>query len=95
MINASLTFSPEYVKKKYTGKTVDRFWLRWNNYKESESKFLRGEKINLCMNNFLEMIIKTLDYHNYRIDVYKTNTPEADQLLDYLVRISIDTQNLP
>ena len=32
-------------KKQYTGKTVDRFRLRWNNYKESDRKFLRGEKI--------------------------------------------------
>ena len=32
-------------KKQYAGKTVDRFRLRWNNYKESDRKFLRGEKI--------------------------------------------------
>ena len=32
-------------KKQYTGKTVDRFRLRWNNYKESDRKFLRGEEI--------------------------------------------------
>ena len=32
-------------KKQYTGKTVDRFRLRWNNYKESDSKFSRGEEI--------------------------------------------------
>ena len=32
-------------KKPYTGKTVDRFRLRWNNYKESDRKFLRGEEI--------------------------------------------------
>ena len=32
-------------KKLYTGKTVDRFSFRWNNYKESDRKFLRGEEI--------------------------------------------------
>ena len=31
-------------KKQYTGKTVDRFRLRWDNYKESNRKFLRGEE---------------------------------------------------
>ena len=31
--------------KQYTGKTADRFRLRWNNYKESDRKFLRGEEI--------------------------------------------------
>ena len=32
-------------KKQYTGKTVDRFRLRWSNYKESNRKLLRGEEI--------------------------------------------------
>ena len=32
-------------KKQYTGKAADRFRLRWNNYKESYRKFLRGEEI--------------------------------------------------
>ena len=32
-------------KEQYTGKTFDRFRLRWNNYKESDRKFLRGEEI--------------------------------------------------
>ena len=31
-------------KKQYTGKTPDRFRLRWNNYNESDRK-LRGEEI--------------------------------------------------
>ena len=31
-------------KKQYTEKTVDRFRLRWNNYKES-NRFLKGEEI--------------------------------------------------
>ena len=35
----------EVCKKQYAGKTVDRFRLRWNNYKESDRKFLRGEEI--------------------------------------------------
>ena len=32
-------------KKQNAGKTVDRFRLRWNNYKKSDVKFLRGEEI--------------------------------------------------
>ena len=32
-------------KKQNTGKTVNRFRLRWNNYKESNRKFLPGEEI--------------------------------------------------
>ena len=32
-------------KKQYTEKTVDKFRLRWNKYKESDRKFLRGEEI--------------------------------------------------
>ena len=32
-------------KKQHTGKTIDRFRLRWNNYKESDRKFVRGEEI--------------------------------------------------
>ena len=32
-------------KKQYTGKTVAKFRLRCNNYKQSDKKFLRGEEI--------------------------------------------------
>ena len=32
-------------KKQYTGKIVDRFRLRLNNYKESDRKFLASEQI--------------------------------------------------
>ena len=32
-------------KKQYTGKTFDRFRLRWNNYIESDRKFVRDEEI--------------------------------------------------
>ena len=38
-------FTCKVCKKQYTGKTVDRFRLRWNNYKESGRKFLRGEEV--------------------------------------------------
>ena len=31
--------------KQYTGKTVDKFRSRWNNYKDSDRAFLRGEEI--------------------------------------------------
>ena len=36
-------------KKIYTGKTVDRFRLRWNYYKESDREFLTGEEISICL----------------------------------------------
>ena len=46
MINASFTFlTCKVCKKQYAEKTVDRFRLRWTNYKESDRKFLRGEEI--------------------------------------------------
>ena len=32
-------------KKQYAGKTVDRFRLWWNNYKERDRTFFRGEEI--------------------------------------------------
>ena len=32
-------------KKQYTGKTVDKFRLRWNNYKESDRYFSNGKEI--------------------------------------------------
>ena len=32
-------------KKKYTGKTVGTFRLRWNNYKENDRRSLRCEEI--------------------------------------------------
>ena len=35
----------ENLEQHYAKKTVDRFRLRWNNYKESDTKFLRGEEI--------------------------------------------------
>ena len=49
-------------KKQYTEETVDRFRLTWNNYKESDRKFLKGKRLNknLCMNNFWLMAIKAL-----------------------------------
>ena len=36
--------------KQYTGKTVDKFRSRWNNYKDSDRAFLRGKEIK---QNFL------------------------------------------
>ena len=44
MINVYL-LTCKVCKKQYTEKTVDRFRLRWNNSKESDRKFLRGEEI--------------------------------------------------
>ena len=33
------------LQKKYAGQIVDRFRLRWNNYKGSDKKFVRSEEI--------------------------------------------------
>ena len=55
MINALFTISPKkYARNKIQEKTLDRFRLRWNNYKESDNKFLRGEEIKqyFCMSTF-------------------------------------------
>ena len=48
-------------KKQYTGKTVDRFRLRWNNYKEIDRKFLRDEEIKQksVHDHFLREIVIT------------------------------------
>ena len=32
-------------KKQYSGKTVDKFRFRWNNYRESDRKAVRGEEV--------------------------------------------------
>ena len=44
-------------KKQCAGKTVDRFRLQWNNYKERDRKFLRGEetKQNYLHEHFLRV----------------------------------------
>ena len=49
-------------KKKCTWKTVDGFRLRWNNSKESDRKFLRGEetKQKSLLEHFCVMAIKAL-----------------------------------
>ena len=39
-----MPFDLQVCKKRHAGKTVDRFRFRWNNYKESDMKFLRGEE---------------------------------------------------
>ena len=35
---------------QYVGKTVDEFWLRWNNYKMNDKNFLKGQT---CMQQHL------------------------------------------
>ena len=49
-----LPFDLKVCEKQYTGKSVYRFRLRWDNYKEGDRKFLKGEEIkqNLCMSTF-------------------------------------------
>ena len=52
--------------KQYTGKTVNEFRLRWNNYKDSDKAFLRGEdkKQKFLHEHFLKD-----DHHRFEKDV--------------------------
>ena len=46
--------------KQYTGKTVDKFRSRWNNFKDSSRTFLRGEEIK---QKFLHEHLLKDDHH--------------------------------
>ena len=48
-------------KKQYTGKTVYKFILRWNNCKESGMRFLRGEEIKQKYLLVHFLVIKALE----------------------------------
>ena len=52
--------------KKYTGKTVDKFRSRWNNYKHSDRAFLRGEEIK---QKFLHEHFLKDDHHRFEKDI--------------------------
>ena len=46
--------------KQYTGKTDDKFRPRWNNYKDSDTTFLRVEEVNKSFKITLKMTITVL-----------------------------------
>ena len=74
-------------KKQYTGKTVDRFRWRWDSYKESDMKLLRGKEINknLCMSNFWDgQQIFEQDVSICLID--KTNSSDSHKRAYYWMR---------
>ena len=48
-------------KKQYTGKTVDRFRSRWNNYNGNNRKFLRGKEIKQKSFHVHFLAIKALE----------------------------------
>ena len=52
--------------KQYIGKTVDEFRSQWNNYKDSDREFLRGEEIKQTF--FHEHFLKD-DHHGFEKDV--------------------------
>ena len=52
--------------KQDTGKTVDKFRSRWNNYKDSHRAFLRGEEIK---QKFLHEHFLKDDHHGFEKDV--------------------------
>ena len=53
-------------KKQYTGGTVDRFRFQWNNYKESNRKFLRGKEIK---QKYLDEHFLSNDHQSFEEDV--------------------------
>ena len=52
--------------KQYVGKTVDKFRFRWNNYKDSNRKFLKGEEIK---QKFLHKHFLKEDHQGFEKDV--------------------------
>ena len=52
--------------KQYTGETVDKFRSWWNNYKNSDRAFLRGEEIK---QKFLHEHFLKDDHHGFEKDV--------------------------
>ena len=52
--------------KQYTGKTVHKFRSRWNNYKDSDRTFLRGEEIK---QKFLDEHFLKDGHHSFEKDV--------------------------
>ena len=51
--------------KRYTGKTVDKFRLRWKNYKDGDRAFLRGEERK---QKFLHQHFLKDDHHGLAFD---------------------------
>ena len=97
-INYHLCFNDKYLiylltckvcGKQYTGKKVDKFRSRWNNYKGSDRAFLRGEetKQKLLHEHFLKD-----DHHGFENDVSiclidKTQSSDPHKSEYYLMRI--------
>ena len=52
--------------KQYSGKKVDKLRSRWNNYKDSDRAFLRGEAIN--QKSLHEHFLKD-DHHGFEKDI--------------------------
>ena len=62
-------------KKQYVGKTCDRFRLRWNNYKDNDRKFLKGE---ICMQQHLFEHFSGDGHSNFLDDVSITFIDKTD-----------------
>ena len=65
-------------KKQYTGKAVERFRLCWNNYKESDRRFLMGKEVKLkfLYNLFLNENHKKFIEDNDICLIDKTNSSD-------------------
>ena len=75
--------------KQYTGKKVDKFRSRWNNYKDSDRAFLRSEEIK---QKFLHEHFLKYDHHDFEKDVSiclidKTQSSDPHKSEYYLMRI--------
>ena len=66
--------------KQYTGKTVDKFRSRWNNYKTDARKAASGN-IESCKQQFFQIHFLQDDHHGFLEDVEVTlidKTPASD-----------------
>ena len=57
--------------KQYTGKTFDKFRIRWNNYKTDARKAASGS-IESCKQQFLQTNFLQDDHHGFLEDVEVT-----------------------
>ena len=57
--------------KQYTGKTVDKFRSRWNNYK-TDARKAASENIESCKQQFLQNHFLQDDHHGFLEDVEVT-----------------------
>ena len=60
---------------QYVRKTVDEFWLRWNNYKMNDRNFLKGQT---CMQQHLHEHFASEGHCSFLEDVSNTFIDKTD-----------------